>query len=113
MKKSPSNCSRAGWLCLLLLLCLHVVQAQTRTITGKVTDGKDNQPLSGVSVQVKNGPAGTQTGADGNYSLELPATAKTLVFSFIGYDNLEVTIGSSNVINATLTMATGNALQDV
>jgi TonB-linked SusC/RagA family outer membrane protein len=113
MKKHPSNFSGSGWLCLLLLLCFNLAQAQTRTITGKVTDSKDNVPLGGVSVQVKNGPAGTQTGVDGSYSIEVPATAKTLVFSFVGYDELEVAIGSSNVVHAALTIATGKSLQDV
>jgi TonB-dependent starch-binding outer membrane protein SusC len=112
MKKLHSNFRRAGWPFLVLLLFFNTTFSQTRTITGKVTDARDHTPLAGVSVQVKNDPAGTQTGGEGNYSITIPSNAKMLTFSFVGYDELEVPIGASDVINASLTAA-GKALQDV
>lgn len=75
-----------------------------RTITGKVTDEKGD-PLQAVSVQVKGAQAGTSTRADGTYSLIVPADARTLVFSSIGMELLQINIGTSNTINAQMALA--------
>ena len=50
-----------------LLACVFTLfaQAQTKTVTGKVTDSKDGSPLAGASVLVKGSTTGAQTGADG------------------------------------------------
>ncbi len=96
----------------VLLLCALHVFAQDKTVTGKVTDEKDNTPLPGVSVVVKGTNIGTSTGADGTFSLQVPSSAKTLVFSFINYSNVEVTIGSKNNFSVSLTSAE-KSLQEV
>ncbi|MEJ8757903.1 TonB-dependent receptor [Pontibacter sp. H259] len=72
------------------------VLAQNRTVTGKVTDQDSGQGLPGVSVIVKGTTTGTATGADGSFSLNVPANATTLVFRYIGYTNQEVAIGNSS-----------------
>lgn len=112
MKKVHTNFMQAGFLSLFLLLTFFCTNAQTRMITGKVTDAQDNQGLPGVSVQAKGAPVATQTGSDGNFRIEIPQTVKALVFSFVGYDPLEVPIGESDVINASL-VAGSKAMQDV
>src|SRR6476660_9460934 len=75
--------------------------AQTRTITGLVTDDKGS-PIPNVSVQVKGSSVGTFTKTDGTFTLAVPANGKILVFSSIGLGVEEVTIGSQNQINAQL-----------
>ncbi len=80
-----------------------VSQAQTKTVSGKVTDSKDGSPMVGVSVVAKGTSTGTQTGADGTYRLTVPASATTLVFSSVGYTDQEVSISSSNTANVSLT----------
>ncbi len=112
MKKLHSNFMQAGLLFLLLLLTSSLAIAQTRMITGKVTDPKDNTGLPGVSVQAKGAAAATQTGSDGSFRIEIPQTVKALVFSFVGYDDLEVSIGESDVVNASL-IASSKTMQDV
>jgi len=77
--------------CLLLLLSV-TVQAQTRTVTGKVSDAKNGSPLVGASVVVKGGKRGTVTDANGNFSLPVPASAKTLVISSVGYKAQELSL---------------------
>lgn len=72
-----------------------------KTITGKVTDEKDN-PLPNVSIVIKGTTTGTASKADGTYSLQLPANAKTLVFSSAGLPTQEFAIGEQSVINASL-----------
>jgi iron complex outermembrane receptor protein len=64
-------------------------------VTGKVTDSKDGSPIPGVSVLVKGTSIGTVTDMNGNFKLSAPATAKTLVISYIGYDRKEVAISTS------------------
>ena len=53
---------------------------QNRTISGKVTDEKGT-PVDGVSVASSDGKHGTSTGKDGTFSISVPATVKTLVFT--------------------------------
>lgn len=71
------------------------LQAQQRSISGTVT-GSDGVPLPGVSVSVKGTTVGFNTGIDGKYTINLPAGANTLVFSFVGMKTQEVTVGTSN-----------------
>lgn len=89
----------------LLLMVSHAGLAQSRMITGKVTDAKENRPLEGVSVLVKESNLGTQTKKDGSFSIEVATGSKYLTFSFVGYQTQEVAIGSSGVINVSLMQA--------
>ena len=74
---------------------------QQKTITGKVVDEK-GVPLPGVAVVVKGTTLGVVTDIDGNYSLQVPADAQILAFSFIGMKGQEVTIGNQTAINITM-----------
>jgi TonB-linked SusC/RagA family outer membrane protein len=87
---------------LLLVFAGNLAYSQTRTLTGTVTAKDDGLPIPGVSVVVKGTTVGTQTGGDGKYSLKIAPGAKILVFRFIGYKTLEIPIGSSNTVNATM-----------
>jgi TonB-dependent starch-binding outer membrane protein SusC len=84
---------------MLLVLCATYAHAQERTITGKITSQDDGSPLPGVSVVVKGTTTGTVTDADGNYSISVPASAGSLIFSFIGLKTLEVSIDGRNAIS--------------
>jgi len=57
-----------------------------QTITGTVVDGDDRLPLPGVSVFIDNGKVGTQTNNDGTFSIRVPASAKIIIVSFVGYE---------------------------
>lgn len=85
-----------------MLMVTLVTFAQERTVTGTVTAKEDGLPLPGVSVKVKGGTAGSSTGSDGKFSLRVPTTASTLVFSFIGFRSMEASIPSSNNITVSL-----------
>jgi len=100
------------WFVLLGLLTLTCqVMAQTRTITGKVTDAAEN-PIANVSVVAKGTRSGTSTGPDGSFTLKVPATAKVLVISGVGYAPMEFDIVNKETIKATLTTS-DKSLQDV
>ncbi|MFC4870517.1 SusC/RagA family TonB-linked outer membrane protein [Negadavirga shengliensis] len=90
-------------LALLLMSFALCAMAQDRTVTGTVTDDDANTPLPGVSVLVKGTNIGTITDIDGQYSINVPPTGNTLVFSYLGYGRRELPLGNSNVINVTLT----------
>jgi TonB-dependent starch-binding outer membrane protein SusC len=84
-----------------LILFTQQLWAQTKTVTGKVTDSKDGTPLPGVSVKPKGTNTGTSTGADGTFSLSVNEKARTLVLSSVGYNDIEVPISGSD-ISATM-----------
>ena len=72
-----------------------------RTITGKVTD-ESGQQLPGVNVLIKGTALGTVTDLNGDYRLDVPDDAETLVFSYIGYLAEEIQIAGRSVIDVTL-----------
>nr|WP_121272749.1 SusC/RagA family TonB-linked outer membrane protein [Pedobacter schmidteae] len=74
---------------------------EARTITGKVTDAATKVSLPGVSVKVKGTTIGVSTTSEGTYSLKVKV-GEVLLFSFIGYENKEVTIGTENKLDVTL-----------
>ncbi|ADB39428.1 SusC/RagA family TonB-linked outer membrane protein [Spirosoma linguale] len=77
------------------------VKQADRTLTGRVTDEK-SEGLPGVSVILKGTQRGTVTDADGQYKLDVPDGASTLVFSFVGYLPQEVSVGNQTSINVSL-----------
>jgi TonB-linked SusC/RagA family outer membrane protein len=74
--------------------------------------GEDNVPLQGVSVTVVGTRVGTLTDANGLYSLTLPANARTLEFSLVGFNNITTPINGRSEINVTLE-ANAKALENV
>jgi TonB-linked SusC/RagA family outer membrane protein len=64
---------------------------QSTTISGKVTDEK-GEPLANVTVRAKGSNATVITGADGSFTITVPAGASTLVFSYVGLETQEVNI---------------------
>ncbi|HEY1166463.1 MAG TPA: SusC/RagA family TonB-linked outer membrane protein, partial [Chitinophaga sp.] len=91
---------RVRMLCSLLLLIAGIATAQTQPITGKVTDEK-GEPIPGATIQVKGTSNGTATGPDGSFKLNAPSSG-TLVVSYVGYANQEVSIGGKSTVNITL-----------
>ena len=71
---------------LLAFFTLTSLIAQDREITGKVTSAEDGSGLPGVSVSIKGTTKGTQTNAEGFYSVSVP-NSTTLVFSFVGLNS--------------------------
>lgn len=86
-------------LTLAAIMLAIVAHAQTK-ITGKVTD-KDKLPLPGVSILLKGTNTGTVTDVNGNYSINA-RKGEVLVFSFIGYQRTEITVGESKVVDVAM-----------
>ncbi|NND34749.1 MAG: SusC/RagA family TonB-linked outer membrane protein [Saprospiraceae bacterium] len=77
------------------------VFGQFATITGIVQD-EEGEPLIGVNVVVKGTAIGTATDFDGSYSLEVPDDATTLVFSYTGFNTIEVPIEGRTAIDMVM-----------
>ncbi len=86
----------------LVFLSAQILLAQNKKITGKVTDATTGAPIQGVSVQVKSTGIGVTTDASGTYSINFPANASVLVFSYIGFALQEITVGDKNVVDVKL-----------
>ena len=89
--------------CLLLVTLLHAVMAQTRAVSGRVTDQKGGEGLPGVTVLVKGTTNGTSTNADGSFQLAVPTAGAILVFSSVGMNPQERPVGSETTFNVVLT----------
>jgi len=74
--------------------------AQTR-ISGTVTDS-NGEPLVGASVRANDAANGVVTDIDGKYLIQVSNAAKSLVFSYIGYQAADEPINGRKVINVTL-----------
>lgn len=88
-------------LSLIVLVGLQAL-AQTTNVTGTVTDATDGSPIPGVSVFVKGTTIGTVTRIDGTYTLAVPTSATTIVFSFVGMTTQEIAFTGQATINAVL-----------
>jgi TonB-dependent starch-binding outer membrane protein SusC len=86
----------------LLLMTGTLLMAQTVQISGTVTGSEDGLPLPGVTVAVKGTTLGILTNADGKYTLSVPQTEKTLVFSYIGFKTQEIAIEDKKIIDVVL-----------
>jgi TonB-linked SusC/RagA family outer membrane protein len=88
---------RALALWILGLIVSAQVFAQTRNLSGKVTDATTGEALIGVNVSGKGTTTGTVTDIDGNYTLEMPKEVTTLTFSYVGYTTIEKPITSLTI----------------
>lgn len=86
---------------LLWVWLLPTAMAQQQ-VSGKVTDYSTGEPLPGVNILVKGTTSGTISDIQGNYSMSVSGNDVVLVFSFIGYETHEVTVGTQRTINAQL-----------
>ena len=81
---------------------LHGAMAQTRTVSGRVTDQKSGDGLPGVTVLLKGTTNGVSTDSNGAYSLSVPETGGTLVFSSVGMTTQERAIGTDSQVAIAL-----------
>ncbi|HEU5291345.1 MAG TPA: TonB-dependent receptor [Cyclobacteriaceae bacterium] len=89
-------------MCAMLLFFSGHVLGQERVVTGKVTSQEDGSPVPGVNVLLKGTATGTASDADGNYSISVTGDNPVLVFSFIGYQTAEVSVGTRSAVDVQL-----------
>ncbi len=94
----------------LMMVFVHAAQAQTRVISGKVAE-KSGDAVPFVTVAVKGEKSSVVAGADGSFGIRAK-TGDVLVVTAVGFQTEEATVGTTNVVNITLTK-TANTLNDV
>ena len=85
-----------------LIFYSQFVSAQNRQISGTVTSSDSLKALLGTTVNVKGTNISTSTNKSGKYTLKVPQSATTLIFSFVGMKTVEEKIGGRSVIDVTL-----------
>ena len=95
---------KAIWFFLFALLTMSV-NAQERTITGKITDATTNEALVGVTVLIEGTFIGTVTDFDGKYTIKVNQGSK-LIFSYIGYQSQTTTVSTQSVLDIKLAVET-------
>ncbi|MEP7110459.1 MAG: SusC/RagA family TonB-linked outer membrane protein [Ferruginibacter sp.] len=99
------------WLMAFCFLCSAASWAQSKKISGKI-QSEDGLPLQGVSVVIKGKTGGTQTAADGTFSL-VAAANDILNFSFTGYASQQVKVSNSSTIDLSLKPAETAKMDEV
>ena len=100
------------WLITLLFLIFLSQQgyAQDKNMRGTILD-EMGKPMEFVSVAAKGTNIGTTSAVDGSFELNVPQNATTLVFSFVGYQSLEINTNVSSPL--TVNMKTSNELDEL
>lgn len=100
---------------IMIVLCATLFMvaqslAQSKTITGKVSDESSGQPLKGVTI--KGGQVSSMTDDRGVFTISVPSTLKELVFSYVGFESKRVSISKSTTVDVVL-KSSDNALEEV
>ena len=102
-------------LLVLILFTIFNVNGQTGKIAGTIMDGEFNEPMAFANVLIKNTTKGTTSDFDGKYFIDVEAGNYTLVFSYIGYQTIEISdvvVKSNDEVIVDVTLNT-NSLETV
>lgn len=86
----------------LLLFSVHPAWAQNKTISGTIKDSQDKSSIAGASILVKGTSIGTKSDAGGRFTLSVPQATNSLLITFIGYTNQEVSISDRSTVAISL-----------
>lgn len=103
MKINPTqeDSKMRNWL-MIIFLFLGVAQMEAQhSVSGAVTDAK-NEPLVGVNIQEAGTTNGATTDAYGSYELTVQSSSATLIFSYIGFTTVEITLSGQNSLNVSM-----------
>ena len=99
-------------LCFMLLaLCVSLQANAQRKVSGKVIDD-NNEALVGASVVVKGTSTGALTDVNGQYSVNVPNGANTLIISFVGYTTKEMAV-AADATTLDVSLETGESLGSI
>jgi TonB-linked SusC/RagA family outer membrane protein len=101
-------------LCMILLVGTSMVMGQSAqlNVLGNVTSSEDGLPLPGVSIILKGTSKGVTTDFDGNYSIEVPTGDAILVFSYLGFQEQEISVDNRSTLNVSM-LEDAEALDEV
>ncbi|TRZ44327.1 SusC/RagA family TonB-linked outer membrane protein [Robertkochia solimangrovi] len=76
--------------------------AQDQVVRGQVVSGSDGMPIPGVAIMEKGTSNGVATDFDGNYEITLKNPDAVLVFTYVGFKAVEMTVNGQSTINVTM-----------
>ena len=83
-----------------IFVCLNLlfinVHAQNKALSGNVKNAQSKENVAAISVTVKGEGIGTFTNEKGNFSINVNSFPATLVFSSVGFDDMEMTVTASS-----------------
>ncbi|MGI4741621.1 MAG: SusC/RagA family TonB-linked outer membrane protein [Janthinobacterium lividum] len=86
----------------LMLTLFQAVLAQTRSVSGRVSDQTTGDGLPGATVLLKGTTTGVSTNADGRFTLVVPESGGTLTISSVGMVTQEVALGNRTTVDISL-----------
>jgi TonB-linked SusC/RagA family outer membrane protein len=89
----------------------NLLEEKDIVVKGQITDAQ-GETLPGVSIKLKGTTVGATTDVDGRFTINVPDNNSVLVFTYIGYQTQEVTVGSRTTLNVKL-VAANTALTEV
>ncbi len=102
------------FICALLTSCLSMMAQGSLTVTGKVIDGTNNEPLIGVNVSIKNEPGlGTITDINGKYVIKNVKPYSSLVFTYVGFATEEIQVKDKSKIDLVMKEDVNNIIDEV
>src|SRR4051794_17120135 len=97
-----------------LLLCIGLCSAfAQKTVTGRIINNGDQQPIAGATVQVRNSNIVTQTGNNGAFSIRVPTDSSTLLITVVGYEQMEMPTTGKTTMGDIALHSTTATLNDV
>jgi len=96
-----------------MLLFAGGAMAQSLQVTGKVTNKKNGEPLSGATISLKGTTTAAVSNETGSFTINVPQSGGTLVISYIGLATQEIPVSKAGNINIELSEGTGATLDDV
>ena len=87
-----------------LLLCMQFLYAQNRTVRGKITE-TNGAPLPGATITATGTNVNVVSDANGNFSINIPSTARSLTATSVGYATQTISLGSSDNVTIALTQS--------
>jgi len=97
--------------CPLFVLLLQQARAQSKSVSGTVTDDK-GAAVAGASILAKGTKTGTSTDVNGAFKITVPGGANTLVVTYIGFTDQEIDISGKSTVQVSL-VPTNSSLSDV
>src|SRR5665647_606052 len=82
----------------LFLVGVGLVNAQSKSVSGKVFSAEDGQPIIGATVMVKGTTVGTITNTDGGFTISLQGNAKNLLVSYVGMKTVDIEAKNDMVV---------------
>lgn len=90
-----------------------ITQQQERVVKGAVLDANTGEAIIGGSVWIKNSTRGVVTDIDGGFSISISGVSTVLVFSYLGYENLEVEVGNRSDLGVVRLSPASETLDEV